>query len=115
MAYTICNIQYTIYAIYNNYYIILCRRYGNGKYTGLNYSFFFPGFMVDIQPTPVVYKEVLLLHKVEGYNDHGVRFELGKVWVRCGQGRACGERGVWRFINSYQYQYQYYYAVVFEL
>jgi len=55
-----------------------CRRYGNGKYTGLNYSFFFPGFMVDIQPTPIVYKEVLLLHKVEGYNDHGVRFELGE-------------------------------------
>mmetsp|Transcript_29431 Transcript_29431/g.49682 ORF Transcript_29431/g.49682 Transcript_29431/m.49682 type:complete len:466 (-) Transcript_29431:695-2092(-) len=52
-------------------------RYGGGKYTGLNFSFFFPGFMVDIQPTPIVYKEVLLLHKVEGYNDHGVRFELG--------------------------------------
>ena len=53
-------------------------RYGGGKYTGLNYSYFFPGFMVDIQPTPIVYKEVLLLHKVEGYNDHGVRFELGE-------------------------------------
>jgi hypothetical protein len=48
------------------------------RISGYNYSYFFPGFLPSTMGAPIVYKSALLLHKVEDYNDHGVRFELGK-------------------------------------
>lgn len=44
---------------------------------GYNFSYFFPGFLPSTMNAPIIYKLALLLHKVEDYNDHGVRFELG--------------------------------------
>ena len=46
-----------------------------------NYSYFFPGFLPSTMNAPIIYKSALLLHKVEGYNDHGVRFELGMLII----------------------------------
>ena len=48
------------------------------RISGFNYSFFFPGFLPSTMEAPIIYKSALLLHKVEDYNDHGVRFELGR-------------------------------------
>lgn len=48
------------------------------RIAGYNYSYFFPGFLPSTMDAPIIYKSALLLHKVEDYNDHGVRFELGK-------------------------------------
>eukprot|EP00603_Paraphysomonas_imperforata_P006984 CAMPEP_0114436028 /NCGR_PEP_ID=MMETSP0103-20121206/13198_1 /TAXON_ID=37642 ORGANISM="Paraphysomonas imperforata, Strain PA2" /NCGR_SAMPLE_ID=MMETSP0103 /ASSEMBLY_ACC=CAM_ASM_000201 /LENGTH=643 /DNA_ID=CAMNT_0001606199 /DNA_START=165 /DNA_END=2092 /DNA_ORIENTATION=+ len=44
---------------------------------GYNFSYFFPGFLPSTMNAPIIYKSALLLHKVEDYNAHGVRFELG--------------------------------------
>lgn len=43
-----------------------------------NFSYFFPGFLPSTMNAPIIYKSALLLHKVEDYNAHGVRFELGR-------------------------------------
>jgi len=52
--------------------------FGKWRYD-LNFSYFYPGFLPDTHPRQVIFTPTLLLHKVENYNGHGIRFELGGV------------------------------------